>query len=267
MLVVKNATGSVYSSILIDTNSHCQPGDLTDSYGWLVQFVLASLAFASLVIKRLLEPKSSRREWKVWFFDTSKQATSAAVIHFLNVFIAQLFQGDPCTWYVISYLLDSTLGLLFIYVSVKMVNIVASCSERYSMLQFGEYLEPPQWRPWFYQLFTFVSITLAEKTVVTIVLQFKFWKAVREVILRPVTNPKLELTVVMLVIPFFVNTLIFWVADSFMMKKRCAKRKLLVSRLDDGCQERLLAATCGESDLATASDTPLRIRHSTVDIG
>ncbi len=34
------------------------------------------------------------------FFDTSKQAIGAAVIHFANVFLADMFQGDPCTWWV-----------------------------------------------------------------------------------------------------------------------------------------------------------------------
>ena len=35
------------------------------------------------------------------FFDTSKQALGAAVIHFANVFLADAFQGDPCTWWVL----------------------------------------------------------------------------------------------------------------------------------------------------------------------
>ena len=35
------------------------------------------------------------------FFDTSKQALGAAVIHFANVFLADAFQGDPCTWFVL----------------------------------------------------------------------------------------------------------------------------------------------------------------------
>ena len=35
------------------------------------------------------------------FFDTSKQAIGAGVIHFANLFLADLFHGDPCTWYVL----------------------------------------------------------------------------------------------------------------------------------------------------------------------
>lgn len=34
------------------------------------------------------------------FYDTSKQGVGALVIHFANVFLAEFFQGDPCTWWV-----------------------------------------------------------------------------------------------------------------------------------------------------------------------
>ena len=33
-------------------------------------------------------------------FDTSKQAVGAMLVHFANIFLAGLFKGDPCTWYV-----------------------------------------------------------------------------------------------------------------------------------------------------------------------
>lgn len=65
-------------------------------------------------VKRFCEPKEQRRSWLIWFFDTSKQGIGAAVIHFANVFLASMFQGDPCTWYIISFLLDSSVGLLII---------------------------------------------------------------------------------------------------------------------------------------------------------
>ena len=32
------------------------------------------------------------------FYDTSKQAVGAVVIHFANVVLAGQFSGDPCTW-------------------------------------------------------------------------------------------------------------------------------------------------------------------------
>lgn len=34
------------------------------------------------------------------FFDTSKQAVGAMLVHFANIFLANVFKGDPCTWWV-----------------------------------------------------------------------------------------------------------------------------------------------------------------------
>ena len=99
----------------------CSKDALTDDFGWSVQAVLACLAFACLVrkfnhkwmsddvsdtiffccaVKRFCEPASRRRSWLVWFYDTSKQGLGSLVIHFANIYLATLFQGDPCTWCV-----------------------------------------------------------------------------------------------------------------------------------------------------------------------
>lgn len=49
-------------------------------------------------VKRFFEPKYVRRSWETWWYDTSKQGIGAMVIHMTNVYLAPLFQGDPCTW-------------------------------------------------------------------------------------------------------------------------------------------------------------------------
>jgi hypothetical protein len=47
------------------------------------------------------------------------------------------------------------------------------------------------------------------KVCITVLIQFDFWDDVRDFILAPVTNPKVEVVVVMLIIPFFINVSIF----------------------------------------------------------
>lgn len=102
----------------------CSKDALTDDFGWTVQAVLACLAFTCLVrkfsiyknscithidlcfincnthlaVKRFCEPARRRRSWLVWFYDTSKQGLGSLVIHMANIYLATLFQGDPCTW-------------------------------------------------------------------------------------------------------------------------------------------------------------------------
>ncbi|KAK7499925.1 hypothetical protein BaRGS_00008773 [Batillaria attramentaria] len=183
---------------------HCSPGDLLGAFGLFVQGLLAFLAFTCLIVKRYCEPKHSRRPWKIWFFDTSKQAFGAAVIHFANVFLADMFQGDPCTWYFISFLLDSTLGLLVIYLGLKLTQIVA---HRYGCksLYFGEYGEPPKCNAWVGQTGLYIIVMIAEKVLMTFLTLFSFWAEVRKFIMSPIKSPLLELSLVMFVVPLVVN--------------------------------------------------------------
>ena len=139
----------------------CSRDALTDQFGWTVQTVLAALAFTCLVckswhlfflnfpalislfvvmftVKRFCEPARSRRSWLIWFFDTSKQGLGAMVIHLANIYLATMFNGDPCTWYIVSFLLDSSVGLLVIYTCIRLtVKLSEHFSWRY--LYFGEY--------------------------------------------------------------------------------------------------------------------------------
>ncbi|KAG8128259.1 hypothetical protein E2320_015126, partial [Naja naja] len=63
-----------------------------------------------------------------------------------------------------------------------------------------------------------------EKTIIIIVLLIPQWKEIA--LLNPIENPQLELAIVMLIVPFFVNALMFWVVDNFLMKKGKTKAKL-----------------------------------------
>lgn len=61
-------------------------------------------------------------------------------IHMANVYLAPLFQGDPCTWYVINFLLDSTIGLFIIYVGIRLCQYIAR-TRHVEQLNFGNYSE------------------------------------------------------------------------------------------------------------------------------
>ncbi|GFU73917.1 major centromere autoantigen B [Trichonephila clavipes] len=90
------------------------------------------------VVKRFCEPRRQRRPWLIWFYDTSKQGMGALVIHFANVFLAEFFQGDPCTWYIVSFLLDSSIGLLIIFIGIRLTQHI-SRRKGWDHLVFGEY--------------------------------------------------------------------------------------------------------------------------------
>lgn len=56
------------------------------------------------------------------------------------------------------------------------------------------------------------------KIATTLFIQWKFWEGVKNLLLSPFSSGTLEVTLVILVIPFFVNLLIFWVTDNFLMR-------------------------------------------------
>jgi hypothetical protein len=58
------------------------------------------------------------------------------------------------------------------------------------------------------------------KLLTTLIIQMDMWNDVRDIILSPFRNPKVEIAMVMLVIPFFVNVLLFWVTDNFLMRNK-----------------------------------------------
>jgi len=201
-----------------DNASHCAKDALTNEFGWTVQAVLAMLAFTCLVLKRFCEPSQRRRSWLIWFYDTSKQGLGSMVIHFANIFLAVSFNGDPCTWYIVSFLLDSSVGLLVIWAGIRL-TIRFSEKYKWKHLYFGEYGNPPDVKAWAAQSGAYMGIMVVAKILITILIQLEFWDKVRDLILAPIKDPKVATTVVLLVIPFFFNVMMFWVTDNFLMKK------------------------------------------------
>ncbi|KAL0599986.1 Store-operated calcium entry regulator STIMATE, partial [Plecturocebus cupreus] len=178
---------------------------------------------SSSQIKRFREPKHERRPWRIWFLDTSKQAIGMLFIHFANVYLADLTEEDPCSLYLINFLLDATVGMLLIYVGVRAVSVLVEW-QQWESLRFGEYGDPLQCGAWVGQCALYIVIMIFEKSVVFIVLLILQWKKVA--LLNPIENPDLKLAIVMLIVPFFVNALMFWVVDNFLMRKGKTKAKL-----------------------------------------
>jgi len=65
--------------------------------------------------------------------------------------------------------------------------------------------KPPSVNAWLAQCCLYVLLMVIVKICITVLIQFDFWDDVRDFILSPVTNPKVEVVVVMLIIPFFIN--------------------------------------------------------------
>nr|XP_058148596.1 store-operated calcium entry regulator STIMATE [Dasypus novemcinctus] len=121
----------------------CESGALMHSFGIFLQGLLGVVAFSTLMLKRFREPKHERRPWRIWFLDTSKQAIGMLFIHFANVYLADLTEEDPCSLYLINFLLDATVGMLLIYVGVRAVSVLVEW-QQWESLRFGEYGNVPR---------------------------------------------------------------------------------------------------------------------------
>ncbi|RLW02007.1 hypothetical protein DV515_00007601 [Chloebia gouldiae] len=196
----------------------CGSGALLGRFGVLLQALLALCAFSTLMLKRFKEPKAERRPWRIWFYDTSKQAIGALFIHFANVFLSDLTEEDPCSLYLINFILDATLGMLLIWLGVKVVSWIVQ-HKKYTYLVFGEYGDPPQAAAWIGQCILYLLIMVFEKTVISLVLLIPGWTKLQQILLGYIPNPQLELVLVMFVVPFIVNAIMFWVVDSLIMRK------------------------------------------------
>jgi hypothetical protein len=104
-------------------SSKCEDGDLTHPVALVLQAVLGFMAFSVLLLKRQCEPADSRRNWMVWFLDTNKQGIAMVAMHFMNIFLAESGEkakaSDPCTYYLFSFALDSSVGLIIIWIGLK----------------------------------------------------------------------------------------------------------------------------------------------------
>jgi STIMATE family len=79
-----------------------------------------------------------RRSWETWWYDTSKQGIGALLIHMVNIYLAPIFIGDPCTWYIINFLLDSTIGLFIVCAGIRFCQYLAK-TRKINAINFGEY--------------------------------------------------------------------------------------------------------------------------------
>ncbi|KAL2308895.1 hypothetical protein Nmel_005066 [Mimus melanotis] len=207
-------------------------------------------------VKRFKEPKAERRPWRIWFYDTSKQAIGALFIHFANVFLSDLTEEDPCSLYLINFILDATLGMLLIWLGVKVVSWIVQ-HKKYTYLAFGEYAAA-----WIGQCILYLLIMVFEKTVISLVLLIPGWTKLQQILLGYIPSPQLELVLVMFVVPFIVNAIMFWVVDSLIMRKYKQKDTLDIN----GSTETPRARRTEESQVLLSPDMDFDQSESDQDV-
>ncbi|RKO87175.1 Vaculolar membrane protein-domain-containing protein, partial [Blyttiomyces helicus] len=199
-------------------NLNCK---LVDNFAIFVQVTLASIALGSLLIKRARE--NPRRPLVVWGFDTSKQALAAGGVHFSNVVIAY-FSGkkseesaNPCIWYFLNILLDTTIGVGFLFGFLRGLHYIAG-RLHVTEITSGQYGNPPRLTAWFKQFVLFLTAWFFVKLTVVILLDvFPFFAEFAKWLLAPLArsgDTRLQVIVVMLIFPLIMNICQAWLIDT-----------------------------------------------------
>jgi len=202
--------------------SNCQI--VGNFFGYLVQGMLAVLAFSALVIKKVTDKE--QRTWKHWSFDTSKQAIGSTAVHFGNVAISYYLLDtavftDPCVFYWVSFMVDSIAGTILNIVFVKLVEWLDIKYWHTSHLQSGYYGRPARWSTWAIQTLVWLVIGGVVKVILlyaVLIPAIGPLYAAGAWVMSPLKNhPKWELVVVMVIVPLIVDTLVFWNTDAWIM--------------------------------------------------
>lgn len=159
--------------------------------------------------------------------------------HFANIFLSVFIAGiiadaDECQWYCLTYMVDSTLGTFMNLVLLRCFELYMQRHPDCTVLRFGEYGNPPQLCICFPQLVVWMVIVIVAK-IFTMLLLFQFLVPL-DILISALFrifdgHPELELVAVMIIIPTIMNTMQFWVTDTFL--KRRAEEDVHDTELDE----------------------------------
>ena len=186
------------------------------------------MCFSVLVVKRQLE--SPKRSIIIWFLDISKQGISTLILHFFNLFFSIAVTSgneDQCVWYLNNVVLDGTIGVLFQWIFVRCLEILArklkiealtsGCYYSYEQNEFFE--NTIDYSIWASQMGIWCLISTISKTLIYIILNVWldfFNKFGGDILMIFKDNPKLELIFVMIIVPSIIACFQYWITDNFL---------------------------------------------------
>lgn len=168
-----------------------------------------------------------------------KQGIGSTFGHFSNIYLSvviasSLVSGDECQWYCLTYVVDCTLGtainLGFLYLFERLQQHLRQNSSAtggniqqcINILEMGDYGDPPQLSLWIPQLLLWLTIVIVGK-ILTLFLLMAFitqLDAALTFLFQGLKNhPKVELLMVMVIIPTILNSAQFWITDTFLKKQ------------------------------------------------
>jgi hypothetical protein len=219
-----------------DHSKHCHL--LGGMFSSMIQAFLALLCIGTLIIKR--EQEYPRREWLVWFLDVAKQGLGSTVGHVANIYLSIVISktvtsGDQCQWYFLTYVVDCTIGTFLNLWFIRVCEFLLQRHPKWVFLNFGDYGDQPSIKSWVPQLIVWIFIVVLGKIIILVVLKhfivpLNIMIGFLFLVFRD--KPQLELVMVMIIIPTILNTVIFWVTDTFLKRHNHVVRS--TASVDEG---------------------------------
>jgi hypothetical protein len=129
---------------------------------------------------------------------------------------------DECAWYGLSYLIDTTLGLVLAIWCLRIQDYLAERYNWTTILHTGVYSGPDACKHWTHQTFAWlVILTVVKIMIYEFMVVFSDALAVfGSIMFAPLQiNIRFELLFVMIFFPGFLNVIYFWIADGYLKAK------------------------------------------------
>jgi hypothetical protein len=188
-------------------------------FATMLQVGIGCFAGLSLLYKHYFV-ESPRRSFDIWMMDISKQGFASVLIHFWNIAQSILFsklstkknpsaESDECANYFMYFVLDTFLGVYFVYIQLLIIHELALRYGIRSLKTQGYYGTPRQMRWYIHQLVCFLAVVIVSKSILGLLMFVLSTPAdmIGSIIFEPFhhMNPNVELVFVMVVCPFFLN--------------------------------------------------------------
>jgi len=206
--------------VVADGNGQCRV--LSGGFAMLIQLLLAVASGISLVVKRIRE--NPRRPLLIWSMDSSKQAAALGAQHFVNIALAVFWsdqKASECIWFAANLLVAVLVGLCFLAAYMRLFAYVVH-RFRWHCLESGNYghVTHPRLEYWLAQTVHWVLVSCIEKFITAATCIVPFYRPIDDSLYKleaqtgMVKHPNLELVLVMVIVPAFLNAVYAWVVDN-----------------------------------------------------
>ena len=218
---------------------------LEGAFAILLQISIGVFALSSLVYKRYVVEPEPRRPFQIWVMDVTKQVIQSMFVHFSNIGLAIMMSAwalgddrhhDECALYFMSFTLDTFVGVVIIWVVLRGSSYLAVQHDIAPLKHHGYYGEPPQGDWYLMQLGVFILATVTSKAILAMYMFFmsSSLDGFGDWLFGPIqADPAAELLLVMVICPFFMSVIQYWVVDTFLMDKNSASRNSYAYLDDD----------------------------------